>query len=71
VPVAAIQRAYPQLGRLQAVRAVRREGHGEWGGRVLQMRLRGSSGSVLLSGDDLRWTLGLPSTWFAFGPVPR
>ena len=71
VPVSAIQRAYPQLGRLQAVHVVRREGHGEWGGRVLQIRLRGSQGSVLRSGDDLRWVLGLPSTWFAFGPVPR
>jgi SpoIID/LytB domain protein len=71
IPVASIQGAYPRLGRLQAIRAVRRDGHGEWGGRVLLMRLRGSKGSVLQTGDDLRWALGLPSTWFAFGPVRR
>jgi SpoIID/LytB domain protein len=71
IGVQAVERAYPQLGRLRSVRVVRREGHGEWGGRAVRVRLRGGRGSVAVSGDDLRWTLGLPSTWFAFGPMPR
>jgi SpoIID/LytB domain protein len=64
-----LEGAYAGLGRLRAVRVVKRDGHGEWGGRALQVRLRGTRGNVRLSGDDLRWVLGLPSTWFTAGPV--
>ena len=66
-----LEGAYSQLGRLRAVRVVQRDGHGEWGGRALQVRLLGTAGNVRLSGDDLRWVLGLPSTWFTAGAVVR
>ena len=57
------EQRYDQVGRLQAIGVTRRDGHGEWGGRALQVALRGSRERVVLSGDDLRWALGLPSTW--------
>ena len=57
------ERRYHQLGRLDAIKVTRREGHGVWGGRALQVVLNGSKGRVRLSGDDLRWALELPSTW--------
>jgi len=51
------------LGRLVDVRQVRRDGHGAWGGRVTSLRLVGSERAVSVSGDDLRITLGLRSTY--------
>jgi len=41
-----------------------RDGHGQWGGRVVQLRVIGSAGRVRVSGDDFRFTFGLRSTWF-------
>ena len=62
--VGSLESSYPSVGRLTSVRVTKRDGHGHWGGRALALVLRGSAGRVRLSGDDLRWTLGLPSTWF-------
>jgi stage II sporulation protein D len=60
-----IERAWPVLGDLQAIRVTSRDGNGHWGGRVLTLTLRGSKGSVRdLSGDTFRALLGLRSTWF-------
>ena len=39
----AIQNAYPSLGTLRRVLVTQRDGHGEWYGRVEQMRLDGSA----------------------------
>lgn len=64
VRVSAIEARYPRLGRLRAVDVTGRDGHGEWGGRVRTLVLRGRDGNVSLSGDDLRFSLGLRSTWF-------
>jgi len=65
VGVASLENRYPGLGRLTAIRVSRREGHGMWGGRALRVVLRGSRDKVSLSGDDMRWALDLPSTWFS------
>ena len=63
---AAIERAYPSLGRLKQLRVTSRDGNGQWQGRVLSMTLVGGRNSVRLSGDDFRWRFGLRSTWFSF-----
>lgn len=65
-----LESAYPQLGRLQAIRVTEREGHGKWGGRVSQLSLEGSEASVRLTGDEFRWLYGLRSTWFSVEPTP-
>ena len=45
---------------------VEREGAGQWGGRVESVRFVGSRGTVTVSGDTLRSTLGLKSTYLTF-----
>ena len=68
VPVSAIQSAYPQIGTLLSVGVSQRNGLGDLGGRVLQMTLQGSAGSVTLSGDTFASQFaqyGLQSDWFA------
>ncbi|MCW2760611.1 MAG: exported protein of unknown function [Marmoricola sp.] len=64
---AAIQRAYPSLGTLQRVLLTRRDGNGEWYGRVESMILDGSRANVTLSGTAFRSKFGLRSQWFRFG----
>ena len=70
ISVESLESAFPQLGRLEAIRVTRRDGNGAWGGRVLQLVLEGSEDTVALTGDDLRWRYGLRSSWFAFEPTP-
>jgi len=64
VRVSSLQRSFPELGRLRYLSVRNRDGHGEWGGRVQQLALSGSRGRVRLSGEDLRFTAGLRSSWF-------
>ena len=59
-----LEARYPSLGRLLAINVVARDGNGEWGGRVLRLRLDGRRNDVTISGDDFRWAYGLRSTWF-------
>lgn len=52
------------IGTLKYLQVVDRDGHGDWGGRVLDIRLIGTAGSVVVGGTDLRVAIGLRSTWF-------
>ena len=70
VSASTFQRAYPSIGQLQDLRVTKRDGHGQWGGRVQQLRLVGSRGAVSLTGDDVRWLFGLRSDWFSFKATP-
>ncbi|MBA3233339.1 MAG: SpoIID/LytB domain-containing protein [Propionibacteriales bacterium] len=70
VNAATLERAHPEIGRLKALRVTRRDGHGEWNGRALQIVLDGTQGSAYLTGDDFRWEYGLRSTWFTIEPTP-
>ena len=63
----AIQKAYPSLGTLKRVLVTRRDGNGDWYGRVEQMKLDGSKADVTLTGDAFRSKFGLRSSWFHFG----
>ncbi|MGC4108971.1 MAG: SpoIID/LytB domain-containing protein [Nocardioides sp.] len=70
--VSKIQKAWPSLGRLKSVSIDKRDGHGQWGGRVLELTLHGSSGDVAFGYPDdpaqsvglFTATLGLRSKWF-------
>lgn len=68
IPAATVERGYPALGRFVSLRVVRRDGHGDWNGRVEQLRLVGTKGTVALSGDDMRLRYGLRSSWFRVRP---
>ncbi len=70
VSAAALERSHPEIGTLQDVRVTSREGHGMWGGRVLQLVLNGSRGTAYLTGDDFRWAYELRSAWFTIAPTP-
>ena len=68
VPVSAITSAYPQIGTLVSVGVSQRNNLGDLGGRVLQVTLQGSAGSVTISGDTFAADFapyGLQSDWFA------
>jgi stage II sporulation protein D len=72
---AALQKAYPAIGALQKIQVTERDGNGDWGGRVLGIKLVGSKGTKLfgtaaeLPGmSEFRSVLGLKSTYFTVVP---
>jgi stage II sporulation protein D len=73
VTTARIQKQWPAVGTLTRI-SITRDGHGDFGGRVLTAKLTGTAGSVTVPGDDLRTLLGDAgkSTWFELTPAsPR
>jgi stage II sporulation protein D len=60
----AVENAWPQIGRLQKLKVLGRDGNGQWGGRVMSVGLLGSKGKVTVSADSFRWAVGLKSTWW-------
>lgn len=76
LPASDVERRYPAVGHLQRVRISRRDGNGEWGGRVQTVVLEGVDGSgrptsVSTTGAGLyfarTWPArsdGFRSTWF-------
>ena len=70
ITTASLESRYPEIGRLETIRVARRDGNGQWGGRVAQLVLVGTRSTVSLSGDDMAWAYGLRSTWFSFEPTP-
>ena len=58
-----IEKAFPAIGNLTRIQVTKRTGNGEWGGRVVKVRLTGSAGTRTISGEDLRFALGLRSEW--------
>ncbi len=45
LPVTALESAFPSVGTLQRLVVTSRDGNGEWGGRVLTVRLEGTGGT--------------------------
>ncbi len=66
-----IERAWSSIGNLRRMVVLDRDGNGQWGGRVEEIRIVGSRGRVTVSGDTLRSALGLRSTWVTFVVKPR
>ena len=58
-----VEKAFPAIGNLKRITVLRRDGHGQWNGRIESMKLVGSKGSTTISGDTFRGALGLMSTW--------
>ena len=56
------------VGTVRRVVVTARTGKGEWGGRVLSLRLEGTTGSRTVTGDQLRTGAGLRSTYLTFLP---
>jgi SpoIID/LytB domain protein len=66
--------SYYGLTSLQSIRIDQRDGHGEWGGRVLKATVIGKYGStarsVPTSGATLASAMGLPHNWFTSAGNP-
>ncbi|WP_106849001.1 SpoIID/LytB domain-containing protein [Blastococcus sp. Marseille-P5729] len=62
--VAQIHAAYPQVGTPTALVVLKRDGNGEWGGRIETLRIVGTAGSVDVTGAAFRTALGMRSTWW-------
>lgn len=68
VPRATVAAAFG-VGTLQSVTVLTRNGLGADGGRVLTVRVIGTSGAVTVTGDQFRTALGLRSDWFTVVPA--
>ncbi|HLG00804.1 MAG TPA: SpoIID/LytB domain-containing protein [Acidimicrobiia bacterium] len=64
VPVATIEGAFPEIGGLRTVEVTKRNGFGDWGGRAVEVVLRGTLGDKKITGNDFRSRFGLKSDWF-------
>jgi len=54
IRVSDIENRWPSIGHLVDVVVTKRNGYGDWGGRVLEMKLVGTSATQTISGYDLR-----------------
>jgi len=64
ITAASIQARWPSIGTYRQLRIISRDGHGQWGGRVLKAAFDGSKGSVTVTGLTIRSAFGLRSEWF-------
>jgi SpoIID/LytB domain protein len=70
IPVTTIEATYPTIGTLDSVDITSRNGLGDFGGRVNEMTLTGSSGSVQVTGNAFAASFNLQSNWFTLGDQP-
>lgn len=61
-----IESAYPDIGHLNNMKVIRRNGFGAWGGRVLKVRLYGTSKTKDINGWPFVQKMGLRSSLFTF-----
>jgi SpoIID/LytB domain protein len=55
------------IGTFTGIAVTARNGLGDWGGRVTQLRVTGTTRSVTLTGEQFRVDFALKSNWFTFG----
>lgn len=68
---AQIQSKYPAVGTPTKLEVLTRNGNGTWGGRVVDARITGSAGSVVVTGSAFASAFGLKSSWWqASAPKP-
>ena len=64
-----LDNAFPSIGTYESAEVMARNGLGRIGGRVEEIVVDGTLGSVTLSGAEFAADLGLPSDWFDVGPL--
>jgi len=64
ITVARIEARWPSIGTYRQLRIISRDGHGQWGGRVLQAAIVGSAATVNITGTQFRTAFSLRSEWF-------
>ena len=70
VPLPMLARRFPSLGQIFSVQVDRRNGLGQFGGRVLEVTITGTKRSINLSGAGFAVDLSLPSNWFRIVSAP-
>lgn len=70
-----LEARFPSIGTFRRMRITKRDGNGEWGGRVKEVVVEGSSGSVTTTGGTIyaieTWpasSTGMRGTWFHIKP---
>ena len=66
VSASTIQSKYSSIGTLKSLKVTKRNGFGDWGGRVTSLEIKGSKSTKTISGNDARSAFGLRSNWFTF-----
>jgi len=66
----AIVAAYPVLGTFSSLDVTGRNGDGDFGGRVDELTLTGTGGSITVTGSAFAAALNLKSNWFALADQP-
>ena len=66
-----LERAWPAIGNLRRIVVAKRDGNGDWGGRLTSITVVGGHGRVTMSGDTFRSRLGLRSTYLTFSVRSR
>ena len=69
ISVASLQ-SQAGVGTYQRMQFISRDGHGDFGGRALTVRIVGSTGNRDISGETFRSWFGLKSTWFVPTTAP-
>ncbi|MDQ3158232.1 MAG: SpoIID/LytB domain-containing protein [Actinomycetota bacterium] len=67
VPASKIEKAHSSIGTLKQLKITKRNGSGDWGGRVDSISLIGSKKTITITGNAARTTFGLKSNWFKLG----
>jgi SpoIID/LytB domain protein len=67
---ASIDAAYPSIGAFSSLAVTARNGLGDLGGRVNQLTVNGTGGSVSVTGNAFAAAFNLKSTWFSVGNQP-
>jgi SpoIID/LytB domain protein len=67
---ASIDAAYPVIGSFSSLVVTARNGNGDFGGRVNELTVAGTSGSVSVTGSAFAGALNLKSNWFSLGNQP-
>ncbi|GAA4375225.1 SpoIID/LytB domain-containing protein [Nocardioides caricicola] len=62
---AELERHWPSIGDLESIEITSRDGHGQWGGRVLSVTLTGAAGTKTVTGSGFYGELGLQSAWLS------
>lgn len=69
VSAKALQDEFPQVGRVTGISVTGRNGLGDWGGRVTEVRIDGTAGTAYTDGDNVNYLLGLGTDWFDVSSV--
>ncbi len=62
LPASALESAFPAVGTVLRLVVTGRDGHGDWGGRVVSVRIEGTAGSVTTTGYGVMNARPYPSS---------